>query len=226
MLVGRNLKKILRNCYSVFKSNLVLLHKVMYSYFNFFVKELLHWINMHWLTKEFLPFQTLRNVFNIKIIKIVNVGFNSLYKPNNRKATVVLTIMLALLISASLLNYSYLEELNEYIHLIENHLSHIDTSNSSELTKPDESSELTKPDESNKSTKPDESNKSTKPDEIDNSNDTEDASNFWDRFDFEEFDDSCEYYELTDFLVVWCLYRSGLDWTTKVGLVLWWLWPR
>ena len=208
MLVGRNLKKILRNCYSVFKSNLVLLHKVMYSYFNFFVKELLHWINMHWLTKEFLPFQTLRNVFNIKIIKIVNVGFNSLYKPNNRKATVVLTIMLALLISASLLNYSYLEELNEYIHLIENHLSHIDTSNSSELTKPDES------------------NKSTKPDEIDNSNDTEDASNFWDRFDFEEFDDSCEYYELTDFLVVWCLYRSGLDWTTKVGLVLWWLWPR
>ena len=208
MLVGRNLKKILCNCYSVFKSNLVLLHKVMYSYFNFFVKELLHWINMHWLTKEFLPFQTLRNVFNIKIIKIVNVGFNSLYKPNNRKATVVLTIMLALLISASLLNYSYLEELNEYIHLIENHLSHIDTSNSSELTKPDES------------------NKSTKPDEIDNSNDTEDASNFWDRFDFEEFDDSCEYYELTDFLVVWCLYRSGLDWTTKVGLVLWWLWPR
>ena len=217
MLVGRNLKKILRNCYSVFKSNLVLLHKVMYSYFNFFVKELLHWINMHWLTKEFLPFQTLRNVFNIKIIKIVNVGFNSLYKPNNRKATVVLTIMLALLISASLLNYSYLEELNEYIHLIENHLSHIDTSNSSELTKPDES---------NKSTKPDESNKSTKPDEIDNSNDTEDASNFWDRFDFEEFDDSCEYYELTDFLVVWCLYRSGLDWITKVGLALWWLWPR
>jgi len=138
----------------------------------------------------------------MKIIKIVNVGFNSLYKPNNRKATVVLAIMLALLISASLLNYSYLEELNEYIHLIENHLSHIDTSNSSELTKPDESSELTKPDESNKSTKPDESNKSTKPDEIDNSNDTEDASNFWDRFDFEEFDDSCEYYELTDFLVV------------------------
>ena len=120
----------------------------------------------------------------MKIIKIVNVGFNSLYKPNNRKATVVLTIMLALLISASLLNYSYLEELNDYIHLIENHLSHIDTSNSSELTKPDES------------------NKSTKPDEIDNSNDTEDASNFWDRFDFEEFDDSCEYYELTDFLVV------------------------
>ena len=153
----------------------------------------------------------------MKIIKIVNVGFNSLYKPNNRKATVVLTIMLALLISASLLNYSYLEELNDYIHLIENHLSHIDTSNSSELTKPDESSELTKPDESNKS---------TKPDEIDNSNDTEDASNFWDRFDFEEFDDSCEYYELTDFLVVWCLYRSGLDWTTKVGLALWWLWPR
>lgn len=127
MLVGRNLKKILRNCYSVFKSNLVLLYKVMYSYFNFFVKELLPWINIHWLTKEFLPFQTLRNVFNIKIIKIVNVGFNSLYKLNNRKATVVLTIMLALLISASLLNYSYLEELNEYTHLIENPLSHVDT---------------------------------------------------------------------------------------------------
>ena len=84
----------------------------------------------------------------------------------------------------------------------------------------------TKPDESSEPTKPDESSEPTKPDEIDNSNDTEDASNFWDRFDFEEFDDSCEYYELTDFLVVWCLYRSGLDWTTKVGLVLWWLWPR
>ena len=217
MLVGRNLKKILCNCYSVFKSNLVLLCKVMYSYFNFFVKELLSWINIHWLTKEFLPFQTLRNIFNIKIIKIPNVGFNSLYRLNNHKATMILAIMLVLLILASLLNYSYPEELNEYIYLIGNSLSHIDPSNSSEPTKPDESSEPTKPDESSEP---------TKPDEIDNSNDTEDASNFWDRFDFEEFDDSCEYYELTDFLVVWCLYRSGLDWTTKVGLVLWWLWPR
>ena len=148
---------------------------------------------MHSLTKKFLSFKALGNSFKLKTIKIANVNFNSHNKLNNHKVTIILTIMLVLLISVSLLNYSYLEELNKYIHLIENPLPRIDSSNSSELTKPDESI---------KSIKSNESIKSAKSNGVDNPNDTEDASDFWGRFDFEEFDDSCEYYELTDFLVV------------------------
>ena len=157
---------------------------------------------MHSLTKKFLSFKALGNSFKLKTIKIANVNFNSPNKLNNHKVTIILTIMLVLLISVSLLNYSYLEELNKYIHLIENPLPRIDSSNSSELTKPDESIKSIKSNESIKSIKSNESIKSAKSNGVDNPNDTEDASDFWGRFDFEEFDDSCEYYELTDFLVV------------------------